>query len=135
MMTKPLYVYQPEDAKMKNVYEIVNDDYYPFKLANVPLAYYVQQGGKTKIELYTASDVKLSTITDSAFNGLNTLNVQMVVDSANAENYKNYLEESDREEKPEEYRDGKLIALAGKYKLVITDSRGNKVTRDVAVRK
>lgn len=135
MMTKPLYVYQPEDAKMKNVYEIVNDDYYPFKLANVPLTYYVQQGGKTKIELYTASDVKLSTIEDSAFNGLNTLNVQMVVDSTNAENYKNYLEENDREEKPEEYRDGKLIAIAGKYKLVVTDSRGNKVTREIGVRK
>jgi hypothetical protein len=59
----------------------------------------------------------------------------MLVDSANAENYKNYLEENDREEKPEEYLDGKLIASVGKYKLVVTDSRGNKVTREVVVRK
>lgn len=135
MMNKPLYVYQPEDAKMKSVYEIVNDDFHQFKMSHVPLSYYVQQGGKTIIELYTSSDVKLNTVTDSAFNGLNTLTIPMVVDSANAENYKNYLEENDREEKPEEYYDGKLIALAGKYKLVITDSRGNKVTREVGVRK
>lgn len=81
------------------------------------------------------TDVKLSTISDSAYKGLNTLNVPMVVDSANAENYKNYLSEIDVEEKPEEYREGKLLALAGKYKMVVTDAKGNKVTKEVVVRK
>jgi hypothetical protein len=104
-------------------------------MANVPLAYYAQTGGKSTIEIYTMTDVKLSTISDSAYKGLNTLNVPMVVDSANAENYKNYLSEIDVEEKPEEYREGKLLALAGKYKMVVTDAKGNKVTKEVVVRK
>jgi photosystem II stability/assembly factor-like uncharacterized protein len=134
-MQQPLYVYEPEQAKLQMVYEIVNDDYYPFRMANVPLAYYAQQGGKSTIEIFTMNDVKLSTISDSAYKGLNTLNVPMIVDSVNAENYKNYLSENDIEEKPEEYREGKLLALAGKYKMVVTDAKGNKVMREVVVRK
>lgn len=125
IMAKSFFAFEVGTIKSVMNYEFVNGDFKALSYAQIPISYYTKQSGIASIKLMTADkEIWLAEYKDSSKVGLNVFSTVAYIDSAYAENYKSWLKENKKEEKPQEYKNGKLLALPGKYILVISFNDG-----------
>lgn len=130
-MMKEFYVYEPGTISIVSQYEIdENGDYQLYNKATIPFTYFAVQSGVVQIDLGTQNLI-LAHYTDTAKQGLNTVAVEMYVDSANRAAYENLLDEQDNAPKLQEYTKGRKLVPAGDYTLAITYQAKEKQTPSV----